>query len=238
MTTSDSADHLYSALREAAENLLAKSLDSFKPNVGESNSSLLDSQIILKSINHEVVYLSPELKSRFFADDDLASINESKILHDLEADLIGNADRLSLEHSQSLTLTFRATDVGGREVRLFSHRVPLHGPDNQVLGILGSYVEMPSLSDQQEQGRSAMDLNALAATFDSLDDRDREMAKLLSRGAINKQLAGHFNVSIRSIENWRRALLNKLGAETIADLTRLVVRFEDFGLMPPPNTDG
>lgn len=239
MTTSESAGEQYAALRQLAEQLLSTSWTTFNSESSAAPGDLLGSQILLKSVDRKVVYVSSHLMKRFFAADELTLVSESSLLKDTEIDLFANADILTMQSGQSLTLAFKTTESDGREVRLLNHRIPLRGADGKPLGILCTYadIEPGDSGDSGETPGSAIDLNALVSTFDSLDERERSIARMLSRGTINKQLANHFNVSVRSIENWRRALLTKLKAETIADLTRIVVRFEDFGLMAPSKPD-
>ena len=74
-------------------------------------------------------------------------------------------------------------------------------------------------------------IDVLIEQLSQLEEREVQLARQLSHGAINKQLATHFGVSIRSVENWRRGLLDKLGIGTLAELTRWVMRLEQYGLI-------
>lgn len=181
---------------------------------------------LTKSCDGQIVQASDGLRERFFPEQDLADISEKNLLTDSETDFLEHADEMVVQYRQAVSLRFSARAADGSIVRVITNRMPLVNGNNEVIGLLCSYAEEPTVPPG-----TVIDVDRVMQKFDLLDERERELAQMLSCGAINKQLAGHFGVSVRSIENWRRLLLNKLEVESIPDLTRLVVRFEDFGLM-------
>lgn len=56
-----------------------------------------------------------------------------------------------------------------------------------------------------------------------LTRRERELLKLISSGATNKEAALHLGISPRTVEDHRAAIMKKLGAKNSADLVRLVM---------------
>jgi len=61
-------------------------------------------------------------------------------------------------------------------------------------------------------------------TLLDLSEREREVARLLSLGRNNKQIASKLEVSVKTIETHRQHVMEKLGIHSIADLTRFAIR--------------
>lgn len=59
--------------------------------------------------------------------------------------------------------------------------------------------------------------------IESLSEGEREVLKMMMDGAQNKQMAAALSVSIRTIENRRSAVFSKIGAESIAELMRVIL---------------
>lgn len=82
---------------------------------------------------------------------------------------------------------------------------------------------------------SAMETCAKLA---QLTSREREVLVEIARGRSNKEIAGHFNISVRTVESHREALMRKLCTRGTAALTRLAI---DHGLIgrdrPRPQPD-
>lgn len=62
--------------------------------------------------------------------------------------------------------------------------------------------------------------------LDALTRREREVALLVAQGRLNKQVAGDLGISQRTVEVHRQKLMRKLGADSVADLVRIVVDAE------------
>ncbi|MDO9714277.1 response regulator [Paracraurococcus lichenis] len=58
----------------------------------------------------------------------------------------------------------------------------------------------------------------------SLTPREREVLQLLAEGHRNKEIARRLSLSVKTIEAHRAVILEKIGAETLADLVRYAVR--------------
>jgi DNA-binding NarL/FixJ family response regulator len=56
-----------------------------------------------------------------------------------------------------------------------------------------------------------------------LTSREQEVLQLIAEGRLNKQIAGELNLSIKTVEKHRQALMNKLGIHDIAGLTRYAI---------------
>jgi len=59
---------------------------------------------------------------------------------------------------------------------------------------------------------------------DVLTGREREVLQLLAEGKSTKQIAGQLHVSVKTIESNRRQIMNKLGIDSIAELTKYAIR--------------
>jgi DNA-binding NarL/FixJ family response regulator len=57
-----------------------------------------------------------------------------------------------------------------------------------------------------------------------LSDREREVLRLVASGLRNKEVAARLDVSVKSVETYRRRLMNKLGYTSTAELVRHALR--------------
>lgn len=227
-TTPPSDRHL--AAREAAIKLLEETCDYLKVDSPPLRLfAVLDDckgSYFVKDSAGLITYASPEFVCQFSGGEDVTGQRESDFMPEDVRPLLARADDLVLKQQRVAAFLFRFAHADGLEVSVQTHRVPLVSGD-EVVGMFGVAHEL--LPGQgAEQTARLVSMEELAR----LDERERELAQMLSHGAINKQLASHFDVSIRSVENWRRSLLSKLELETIPALTRWVVRMEDFGFLP------
>lgn len=77
--------------------------------------------------------------------------------------------------------------------------------------IVGDYV-------QARAGASGQPLPA------ALTGREREVLQLIAEGKATKEAAVHLNVSVKTIETHRRNLMEKLGIDSVAELTKYAIR--------------
>lgn len=66
--------------------------------------------------------------------------------------------------------------------------------------------------------------NRKSDAFIVLSAREREILQLLAEGHSAKKIAGKLNLSIRTIENHRRNIMEKLDIHTVVELTRYAIR--------------
>lgn len=62
------------------------------------------------------------------------------------------------------------------------------------------------------------------SVFSVLTDREREVLQLMAEGQTTKEIAGHLEVSIKTVETHRNKIMDKLGLHTIAELTKYAIR--------------
>ena len=66
-----------------------------------------------------------------------------------------------------------------------------------------------------------------AAEFEEtsvLADREREIVQLLAEGNSNKEIASMLDISTRTVEAYRTAIMKKLGVATFAGLVQYAIR--------------
>ena len=65
---------------------------------------------------------------------------------------------------------------------------------------------------------------AVPSGADRLTSREREVVQLLAEGKSNKEIAKTLNLSIKTVETHRAALMRKLDLHSLADLVRFAIR--------------
>jgi FixJ family two-component response regulator len=72
--------------------------------------------------------------------------------------------------------------------------------------------------------RERRELDAIQARMNTLTPREREVMHLVAAGLLNKQTAAELNLSEISVKLHRRHVLEKMEAESLADLVRMLER--------------
>ncbi len=62
---------------------------------------------------------------------------------------------------------------------------------------------------------------------DRLSERERDVMRLITAGASNQEAASRLGISVRTVENHRARVMQKMNATTLADLIRQALRLED-----------
>jgi DNA-binding NarL/FixJ family response regulator len=78
-------------------------------------------------------------------------------------------------------------------------------------------------------GLMAEDYSPSIATKDSsvslvLTSREREVIQLIAEGKTTKQIASLLNVSVKTVETHRKKIMDKLGTNSVAELTKYAIR--------------
>lgn len=72
---------------------------------------------------------------------------------------------------------------------------------------------------------------SLEERFRRLSPQDRQVLQLILEGCKNRTMAKRLDVSLRTVENRRRRVFDAMQAESVAELTRMVMEYE-HGLGP------
>jgi len=95
--------------------------------------------------------------------------------------------------------------------------------------ILFAAIERALARNAQERTQRARH-RKLCARFDALTPREREVLRQVTRGQLNKQIAGELDASERTIKAHRANIMAKLQVQSVAELVRLA---QEAGFVKP-----
>jgi DNA-binding NarL/FixJ family response regulator len=84
----------------------------------------------------------------------------------------------------------------------------------------------PLISSEVVHAYTSKTPQAFKSVFDGLTVREREVVSLLCEGQSSKELAAVLNISARTADHHRGAIMKKLGVRSIAELIRLAARYK------------
>lgn len=73
-------------------------------------------------------------------------------------------------------------------------------------------------------GGGASDLDGATTMTSRLTPRQREVLQLIAEGESTKEVAYHLKVSVKTVETHRRAMMEMLHVDSVAELTKIAVR--------------
>jgi len=76
------------------------------------------------------------------------------------------------------------------------------------------------------QSRSAQ-RSAIHEKMASLTETERKVLELIAKGDLNKQFARGLGIGLRTVEDRRRRVMQKLGVKSFAELMRFIVEVEE-----------
>ena len=98
---------------------------------------------------------------------------------------------------------------------------------------LWSYVQ-EALQRSEEEFRRKNHLTSLETRLKRLAPQDRGVLQLMLQGTKNRSIAKRLDVSLRTVENRRRRVFDVMRADSVAQLTRMIVEYE-HNLLPETN---
>jgi len=90
---------------------------------------------------------------------------------------------------------------------------------------LWSFVQ-EALQRSEQEFRRKYHLTSLEKRFKQLAPQDRAVLQLMLDGMKNRSIATRLEVSLRTVENRRRRVFEVMRADSVANLTRMVVEYE------------
>lgn len=83
-----------------------------------------------------------------------------------------------------------------------------------------------ALTSDAEHRQLLQQRATLRQRFDSLTPREQEVLQLVTQGKANKVMAGDLGVSQRTVEIHRARVMEKMGAQSLAQLVRMVLELD------------
>lgn len=83
-----------------------------------------------------------------------------------------------------------------------------------------------ALASDAEHRQLLQQRETLRQRYDSLTPREQEVLQLVTQGKANKVMAGDLGVSQRTVEIHRARVMEKMGAQSLAQLVRLVLELD------------
>ncbi len=83
-----------------------------------------------------------------------------------------------------------------------------------------------ALTSDAEHRQLLQQRATLRHRFDSLTPREQEVLQLVTQGKANKVMAGDLGVSQRTVEIHRARVMEKMGAQSLAQLVRMVLELD------------
>jgi RNA polymerase sigma factor (sigma-70 family) len=81
--------------------------------------------------------------------------------------------------------------------------------------------------EKRRQGESdAAELEDLAARFNALSGRQRQVMELVTAGLSSKEIGSQLNISPKTVENHRAWLMERIGAHNVAELVRMAMKIQ------------
>lgn len=80
------------------------------------------------------------------------------------------------------------------------------------------------MDEERDKQRRLRASETLARRFACLAPREREVLDCILAGLLNKQIAAHLGISIKTVEVYRSRVMEKLGAKSLVELVKLVLQ--------------
>jgi DNA-binding NarL/FixJ family response regulator len=100
------------------------------------------------------------------------------------------------------------------------------GELNQAIKIVlqGKRFVSPAIADTLIDGFLAREDPARPSAYNQLSVREREVLKMTAEGLTTKQIAKVLNLSAKTIETYRKQIMDKLSLHSVAQLTKYAIR--------------
>jgi len=133
---------------------------------------------------------------------------------DLQRELADSEDDLPIVFMSAhgdIPMSVRAIKAGAVDF------LPKPVNDQELLNAVGKAIDQHILLR-----RNHSDLSDIRARFESLTPREREVLMLVVEGLMNKQIASRLSIAQPTVKVHRRHVMEKMGADSIANLVRMV----------------
>lgn len=81
-------------------------------------------------------------------------------------------------------------------------------------------VEQALAADRARRHSESL-ISSIAARYDTLSDRERQVMELVTDGLMNKEIADELHLSLITVKVYRKQVMDKMQADSLAELVRL-----------------
>ncbi len=89
-----------------------------------------------------------------------------------------------------------------------------------------------ALEKGAEAAAKAEELRELKRRYDTLTERQKQVLWLIVAGRSNKEVAAELRISVRTVETYRTWVVERMRAESFADLVRMSIALREQGEAP------
>ena len=183
--------------------------------------------VYIKSVEGKIL-MSNRAYETMFSDEKLTLGRPgSSYLTDSVQEVARLSDNMLLTGCQVIQFDHVGHDSAGRDVRFRTYKRSLLGMGHPTMAIVGVTRLLEVIGNS-----GVIRLNTLKdqwKSFSQLDDFDRAIAIGLGRGISVGDIAAEHNVTKKTIENHRAAILKALKLNSPVELIKLVVRLQENG---------
>ena len=183
--------------------------------------------VYIKSVEGKIL-MSNRAYETMFSDEKLTLGRPgSSYLTDSVQEVARLSDNMLLTGCQVIQFDHVGHDSAGRDVRFRTYKRSLLGMGHPTMAIMGVTRLLEVIGNS-----GVIRLNTLKdqwKSFSQLDDFDRAIAIGLGRGISVGDIAAEHNVTKKTIENHRAAILKALKLNSPVELIKLVVRLQENG---------
>lgn len=183
--------------------------------------------VYIKSVEGKILMSNKAYESMFSDEKLTLGRPGSSYLTDSVLEVARLSDSMLLAGCQMLQFDHVGHDSAGRDVRFRTYKRSLLGMGHPTMAIIGITRLLEVIGNS-----GVIRLNTLKdqwKSFSQLDDFDRGIAIGLGRGISVGDIAAEHNVTKKTIENHRSAILKTLELNSPVELIKLVVRLQENG---------
>jgi FixJ family two-component response regulator len=78
-----------------------------------------------------------------------------------------------------------------------------------------------ALAEDRARRQSDNLMNSITARFDTLSDREKQVMELVTGGMMNKEIAAELHLSLITVKVYRKQVMDKMQADSLAELVRM-----------------
>lgn len=154
--------------------------------------------------------------------------HSDSVLAESIAKVSAASDSIILDGYSRLELDHVGVGLKQRWYLMRTHKVDLSDYRYEPYAILGISIPIRVLENPEERKADVADLFAI---YDAFARIDRQICTLYALGETTRAIAERLGVSTRTVENHRASILKQLGLSKPVEIIRLLVRFEERGLV-------